>query len=62
MTVRVINCLAVHPTKPYIASPGPFFVCIYFDTLCGFENRPQVFELVEEMPDIIAGTFLPVRM
>jgi len=26
------------------------------------ENRPQVFQLVEKVPDIIAGTFLSVRM
>jgi hypothetical protein len=27
-----------------------------------FENRPQVFELVEEVPDVIAGALLPVPM
>jgi hypothetical protein len=27
-----------------------------------FENRSQVFELVEKVPDVVAGTLLPVRM
>jgi hypothetical protein len=27
-----------------------------------FEDRPEVFELVEEVPDVIAGALLPVGM
>ena len=27
-----------------------------------FEGGPQVLELVEEVPDVVAGAFLPVRM
>ena len=26
------------------------------------EDRPQVLQLVEEVPDIVAGAYLPVRM
>jgi hypothetical protein len=27
-----------------------------------FEDRPQILELVEEVPDVVAGTLLSVRM
>jgi hypothetical protein len=27
-----------------------------------FEDRPQVLELVEEMPDLVAGALLAVRV
>ena len=27
-----------------------------------FQDRPQILELVEEVPDVVAGTLLPVRM